>query len=89
MTREEIKNNLGRIIRTYMDPQMAKTFDPNALTGQEHLRNDLNVDSADVVEIVLDIESEFSIVIDDASIEKLTTVNDIMNLIEEEISLHA
>jgi acyl carrier protein len=45
----------------------------------------LNIDSVDVVEIVVDVEQEFNITIEDKEIETFKTFEDMYNLIEAKI----
>ncbi len=45
--------------------------------------NDLGADSLDTVELIMEFEKEFSIQIPDEDAEKITTVGDAINYIEE------
>jgi acyl carrier protein len=47
---------------------------------------DLNLDSLDIVEIVMAIEEEFNITISDDDIQKLKTVKDAVEYIQNKIS---
>lgn len=47
---------------------------------------DLNLDSLDIVEIVMAIEDEFNITISDDDIQKLKTVKDAVEYIQNKIS---
>lgn len=49
----------------------------------KHLVNDLNADSLDSIEIVVECEKEFDIEIDDDDLENIQTVKDIVNLVQE------
>ena len=46
-------------------------------------RDDLSADSLDVVELVMGLEEEFDIEIPDEDAEKITTVAEAVNYIEE------
>lgn len=48
-----------------------------------HLVNDLNADSLDSIEIVVECEKEFDIEIDDDDLENIQTVKDIVYLVQE------
>jgi acyl carrier protein len=48
-----------------------------------HLIDDLNVNSARLVDIILETEERFNIAIDDESADRLHTVGDAINLIME------
>ena len=43
---------------------------------------DLGADSLDIVEMLMDVETEFDIVIDDDAITSLKTVGDVVNYVE-------
>ncbi len=47
------------------------------------LMEDLNADSLDAVEIIMDIEDEFDITVDEEDVENIRTISDIINYIEE------
>lgn len=47
------------------------------------LMEDLNADSLDAVEIIMDIEDEFDITVDEDDVENIRTIADIINYIEE------
>jgi acyl carrier protein len=47
------------------------------------LREQLGVDSTEMVEIIVGLEKEFSIQISDSKVEKLKTVQDLINLVGE------
>lgn len=57
--------------------------DDNFIDLDTDLLEDLNADSLDAVEIIMDIEDEFDITVDEANIENIRTISDIINYIEE------
>lgn len=54
------------------------------VTMDASFTNDLGADSLDTVELMLDFEKKFNIAIPDDQQEKITTVGDVVRLIEEE-----
>lgn len=58
-------------------------IDQDDVTDKMHLVNDLGADSLNIVEIVMDIESEYGIEIADEDAEKLETVGQIRHCIED------
>ncbi len=46
---------------------------------------DLRINSARIVDIVLDIEEKYNIEIDDKSLERIISVKDAMNIISEKL----
>ena len=52
---------------------------------ESRLKEDLQADSAAVMMLVMDVESEFGIEIEDDAIEKVKTVGDMVAYIEEKM----
>jgi len=52
------------------------------ITLTSHFENDLNADSLDVVEIIMEFEQRFDIAIPDDDAEKLTTVQSAIDYLE-------
>lgn len=77
MTREDILNKLEPIIKTYITQT-----DVNAeIKDETHLIRDLKINSAHIIDIVLDVEAGFGISITDDEIEKMDTVGNAVKLI--------
>jgi acyl carrier protein len=55
------------------------------VTGDKSFANDLGADSLDTVELVMAFEEEFGVDIPDEEAEKITTVQEAINFIEENI----
>lgn len=53
------------------------------VTEAASLKDDLGADSLDAVEIIMDIEDEFGLVIDDEKAEAIATVGDLVKYIED------
>ncbi|MCE7044569.1 acyl carrier protein [Dyadobacter sp. CY312] len=85
---ELLIKKLKKIISKYTDR-------PELLNGIENISNDtdinfiknLNIDSLDVVEIVVDIEDEFNIVIEDEELKAFKSFGDMYDLIEKKLKL--
>ncbi len=72
---EEVKE----IIRKYaFDKALVDKAEENS-----RIISDLRINSARIVDIVLDIEEKYDIEIDDKSLEKIISVKDTMNIISE------
>ena len=78
MTRAEIDKKLKEIIRPYV--QNEEAF--QNLTEDTDLLQDLEVNSAHLVDIILDMEEEFDIEIDDEAAEKMLTVREAIDITE-------
>lgn len=79
MSREEILEKLRTIIKPYVSDESLYAN----LTEESDLINDLKINSAHVVDIVLDIETEFDVVVDDESINKMTTISSSIDVVEK------
>ena len=77
MTQESVKTDLLEIIQPYLpeDIQIGQVSEEN------HLINDLKINSAHIVDIVLDIEERFDIMIDDDVIGEMNTVGDSIDVV--------
>lgn len=82
MDRESIKKELLSIIDPYIDEKDLTTD----ISESSDLINDLNINSAHMVDIVLDIEEKFDIMIEDDFIGKMDTVGDALDIIGEKLN---
>jgi acyl carrier protein len=72
------------LVRKIIADQMG-VKDPDKITLETHLINDLGADSIDAAEIIIAVESEFNIEIPDDLAEKIRIVSEIMDFLEENI----
>ena len=56
-------------------------IDENSITLEATFREDLNIDSIDLVELIMQLEEEYDIEFDDDQAESLKTVGDVVNYI--------
>ncbi|MBA4320251.1 MAG: acyl carrier protein [Flavobacterium sp.] len=82
MNREETIEKLKSIVKPYIQNQEA--FD--SLTESTDFIKDLQINSANLVDVILDIEEEFDIVIDNESMERMVDVKSAMEIIETKLS---
>lgn len=82
MTREEVEEKLRHIIRPYVTDEAAYSN----MTENSDLLRDLKINSAHLIDIVLDTEKEFDITIEDDLVEKMTTVKDAVDTVFAKIS---
>ena len=59
--------------------------DADSITKDSMLIEDLGADSLDAIDIVMSVEDEFQIDVPDEIIEKIETVGDMLNYIENNI----
>jgi acyl carrier protein len=79
MERQAIVDKLKTIIEPYVQDQEAF----KNVSEDTDLLNDLKVNSANLVDIIIDAEMAFDIEIDDDSAEKMLTVKDAVEIIEQ------
>ena len=85
MSRESILSKLKELIQPYVGDNDAFT----SMNEKSDLINDLKINSAHIVDIVLDIESEFDIMIDDESINDMITVGSSIDVVETKLAVAA
>jgi acyl carrier protein len=56
---------------------------PDQVTMEANVKDDLEADSLDVVELIMRFEDTFDLTIPDEDAEKITTIGDIVNYIEQ------
>ncbi|MCQ5129703.1 acyl carrier protein [Butyricicoccus faecihominis] len=63
---------------------LADKFDADAstMTMDTKIKDDLNADSLDVVELMMDLEESFGITISDEEATQMSTIGDIVKYIE-------
>ena len=80
---ENIKyEKLRNIIKLYL-PEDVSVED---IEVKSHLINDLNINSANLVDIVLDVEDEFDIMLENDDMETMQTVEDALLIIDSKIA---
>ncbi|MBO0932983.1 acyl carrier protein [Fibrella aquatilis] len=68
-----------------LTPYIADKALLTGLNNDTHLTKDLHINSAHVVDVVIDTELEFDIEIDNDSIDQMTTVGSCVDLILEKM----
>ena len=70
------------IVRNILIDQLCLS-DKTPTLRETKLKEELDADSLDLVEIVMSLEDDFSVTIPDEKAEELNTVGDILDLLEE------
>jgi len=73
---------LKKIIKIYL-PEDVSVDD---ISPNSHLINELNINSANLVDVVLDVEDHFDITIEDDEIEKMDTVASALEIIKQKVT---
>lgn len=82
MDRKELTKKLKIIIKPYA----ANTEAYDNLTEETDLIKDLNINSANLVDIVLDVEENFNIVINNEDMERMLNVKAVLEIIETKLA---
>ena len=77
MTTEEIMEKVKELVAERLG------VDDDEVTEDAKFIDDLGADSLDIVELIMDLESEFDLEIPDESAEEITTVGDAVEYIEK------
>lgn len=75
---ENIKSEVLEILSKYsFNKEIIKTA-----TEKSNITKDLKINSARVVDVILDVEEQYDIEIDDKALSKIATVGDVIELIK-------
>jgi acyl carrier protein len=77
MNRQDTIEQLKNIVKPYIQNQEA--FDN--LNEKTDFINDLRINSANLVDVILDIEEQFDIIIDNESMERMVNVQSALEII--------
>lgn len=81
MTQEELIIALKEIVKPYIQDEEA--FEN--LSSETDFINDLKINSANLVDVILDVEDRFDIEIDNDSMEKMLSVKAAVEIIEQKL----
>ena len=82
MTKEELITKLKNIVQPYIQDEEAFTN----LSESTDFINDLKINSANLVDVILDVEDEFDIRIENDDMEKMTSVKAAMDIVNEKLA---
>ena len=85
MNNDEIIDTLKEIITPYAENKVAV----ETISEETDFLTDLKINSANLVDVVLDIEEKFGIEIDNDSMEKMLTVKATIAIINEKLTYNA
>ena len=77
MDRAQLIEKLFEIVCNGLD------LDASEISLDADLREDFDADSLDMVDLIMDIEDEFGVEVPDEILDKLVTVKDVVDYIEE------
>lgn len=82
MNEETKYQKLKDIIKIYL-PEDVSVDD---ITLQSHFINELNINSANLVDIILDVEDEFDIMLENDDMDQMQTVQHALQIIDTKLS---
>lgn len=82
MNKDELIDELKKVVKPYVQDEAG--FDN--LTENTDFINDLKINSANLVDVILDVEDAFDIEIDNESMEQMLTVKAAMEIITTKLN---
>lgn len=82
MTKEERFESLKAIITPYLPEDIS----PDSITPDSHLTESLNINSSNLVDIILDVEDAFDITLENEDMDGMQTVGDALKIIEAKLN---
>jgi acyl carrier protein len=82
MKKEELIAKLKTIVKPYIQDEDAF----KNLSEQTDFINDLKINSANLVDVILDVEDEFDIRIENDDMEKMISVKAAMDIVNEKLA---
>lgn len=82
MEKEVLITALKKIVKPYIQDEEA--FEN--LSENTDFIKDLKINSANLVDVILDVEDEFDIIVDNESMEKMLTVKAALEIIETKLN---
>lgn len=79
---EERYSKLKEIIKIYLPEDVSV----NEISAESHFINELNINSANLVDIVLDVEDIFDIRLENDDMDQMQTVADALQIIDKKIT---
>lgn len=81
LTEDMIKEGLKKILANELK------IEPEDITDDSHIVNDIGAESADMINLLYNIENEFNIEISNEEADKNLTIQKMANLVKEKMSL--
>jgi len=75
LTPEDVQTRVLNVVKAF------EKITPESVTPKAHFQKDLGLDSLDTVELVMQLEDEFTVEIPDAEFEKIQSTEDAINYI--------
>ncbi|RFN58126.1 acyl carrier protein [Marixanthomonas ophiurae] len=82
MTTDQIYGKLLPIVKTYLPEDVSE----EEISPDKDLTGELNINSAHLVDVVLDVEDEFDVEFVNADMENLRTINDAITIVKQKLN---
>ena len=79
---EEHYQKLQEIIKIYLPEDVSV----DAISKESHFTNELNINSANLVDIILDVEDAFDITLENQDMDQMQTVSHALAIIEKKLA---
>ncbi|MCM5663271.1 phosphopantetheine-binding protein [Galbibacter mesophilus] len=78
---KEHYDKLKEIVKVYLPEDVSV----EAITEESNFTQELNINSANLVDIILDVEDEFDIMLENDDMNEMQTVKDALKIIEQKL----
>ena len=76
-------------LQDIIKPYLPEDVSVDDIKEDSHLINELNINSANLVDIILDVEDAFDIILENEDMENMQTVSDAMDIIRVKLETKA
>lgn len=83
--KKEIKERYD-LLKDIVGQYLPEDVDASTITMESHFIQELNINSANLVDIVLDVEDAFDIMLENDDMDGMQTVSDALGIIDRKIS---
>ena len=84
MTKEERYQKLKEIVKIYLPEDVSV----DSISTASHFINELNINSANLVDIILDVEDTFAITLENDDMDKMQTVENALEIIRYQTKIN-
>ena len=79
------KKNHYQILHEIIEVYLPEDVSVNEISKESHFIDELNINSANLVDIVLDVEDAFGILLENEDMDKMQTVSDALSIIDKKL----
>ena len=81
MTKDDRYEKLKAIVIPYLPDDIS----PDSMSPDSHMINELNINSANLIDIVLDVEDAFDITLENEDMDGMQTIGDALKIIDSKV----